>query len=127
MQKKVFLDELSGKSIMVLLELIQQAPNPVNPRTLAKKLFTARSTISGNLKRLLENEYITEIPNITCSPADLRQRYFIISKKGMEFLTYLYNSLFPYYKRDTLEDYPEKAIKYFNLIQLQITGKNCDY
>ena len=36
MQKKIFLNELSGKSIMVLLELIQQAPNPVNPVLLQK-------------------------------------------------------------------------------------------
>ncbi|MFW9917219.1 MAG: hypothetical protein ACFFGZ_16565 [Candidatus Thorarchaeota archaeon] len=84
--------KMKGRTVLTLIEIAYQNPTETNPAKLAKSLNMPPSTLSGEIKRLMDLQYLEEYvtPQIL---RDGRHRNFAITPKGFLFLTILNEAL----------------------------------
>ncbi|MFX0125445.1 MAG: winged helix DNA-binding protein [Candidatus Hodarchaeota archaeon] len=80
--------ELKGRTVLVLIEIAYQDPSDTNPVKLAKNLNIPLSTLSKEIKKLRELQYI-EMYVSSQVIQDARQKNFEITPKGFKFLSIL--------------------------------------
>ncbi|NHJ39926.1 MAG: winged helix-turn-helix transcriptional regulator [Asgard group archaeon] len=77
--------EISGRTVIVLIEIACQNPIETNPKKIAKRVGIPVSTISNEIRKLIDLNYIKSyISNQVL--LDARKRNYTITKKGCEFL-----------------------------------------
>ncbi|MFX0185368.1 MAG: hypothetical protein ACFE95_19980 [Candidatus Hodarchaeota archaeon] len=80
--------EIKGRTVLTLIEIAYQDPNDTNPVKLAKNLNIPLPTLSKEIKKLRELQYI-EIYVSSQVIHDARYRNFEITPKGFKFLSIL--------------------------------------
>ena len=84
--------EIKGRTILTLIEIAYQNPSDTNPAKIAKSLDIPPSTLSKEIKKLKELDYLqTHIS--TQVVQDGRYRNFQITSKGFHFLSLLNTAL----------------------------------
>ncbi|MHA2100557.1 MAG: hypothetical protein ACW99A_17925 [Candidatus Kariarchaeaceae archaeon] len=84
--------EIKGRTIITLIEIAYQNPSDTNPAKIAKSLNIPPSTLSKEIKKLKELDYLqTHIS--TQVVLDARYRNFQITSKGFHFLSLLNTAL----------------------------------
>jgi DNA-binding MarR family transcriptional regulator len=84
--------EIKGRTILTLIEIAYQNPSDTNPAKIAKSLNIPPSTLSKEIKKLKELDYLqTHIS--TQVVQDARYRNFQITSKGFHFLSLLNTAL----------------------------------
>ena len=86
--KNDFISGLKGRMILTLIEIAQQYPDETNHASLCKTLGIPPSTLSNQIKKLIELDYL-ESSNIPRLLYDARYRNFRITLKGISFLQML--------------------------------------
>lgn len=80
--RRSFVQELSELSLSYqqwnVLKLVKKAEEPISAKTLVEKMNSDKATISGIIKRLVSNGYITEMKN----PTDKRETLLFLSIKS---------------------------------------------
>lgn len=80
--------EMKGRTVLTLIEIAYQDPSDTNPAKLAKNLNIPLSTLSKEIKRLRELQYIETYVSSQVIQ-DARYRNFEITPKGFKFLSIL--------------------------------------
>ena len=84
--------KIRGKTIFTLIEIAYQDPTETNPARISKSLNIPPSSITREIKKLLELDYLeTHVTESVIK--DARIRNFKITSKGFTFLTYLNGAL----------------------------------
>jgi DNA-binding MarR family transcriptional regulator len=84
--------EIKGRTIITLIEIAYQNPSDTNPAKIAKSLNIPQSTLSKEIKKLKELDYLqTHISKQVV--LDARFRNFEITTKGFHFLSLLNTAL----------------------------------
>ncbi|MFX0119616.1 MAG: NosD domain-containing protein [Promethearchaeota archaeon] len=83
---------LKGRTVLTLIEIAYQHPEETNPMRLAKTLDIPPTTVSYEINRLMELEYLERFvsPQVL---KDGRFRNYIITPKGISFLRILKGAL----------------------------------
>ncbi|MFX0170675.1 MAG: hypothetical protein ACFE9L_02015 [Candidatus Hodarchaeota archaeon] len=84
--------EIKGRTVLTLIEIAYQDPSETNPVKLAKSLNIPVSTLSKEIKKLVELEYVESVISSQVIQ-DGRFRNFKITSKGFSFLSILNNAL----------------------------------
>ncbi|MFQ5980354.1 MAG: hypothetical protein ACE5OZ_19635 [Candidatus Heimdallarchaeota archaeon] len=84
--------EMKGRTVLALIEIAYQNPTETNPAKLAKSLNIPPSTLSDEIKKLTNLQYLEEYitPQVL---RDGRHRNFAITPKGFLFLSILNEAL----------------------------------
>ena len=86
--RKDFISGLKGRLILTLVEIAHQYPDEATHSSLCKNLGIPRSTLSNQIKKLIELDYLeATISHILLH--DARYRSFRITIKGISFLNML--------------------------------------
>ena len=80
--------EIKGRTVLTLIEIAYQDPQETNPSKIANSLNIPLSTISKEIKKLIELNFIHSYVS-TQVLHDGRYRNFSISPKGINFLRML--------------------------------------
>jgi DNA-binding MarR family transcriptional regulator len=80
--------EIKGRTVLTLIEIAYQDPSDTNPAKLAKNLNIPLSTLSKEIKKLRELQYIETYVSSQVIQ-DARYRNFEITPKGYKFLSIL--------------------------------------
>lgn len=80
--------EIKGRTVLTLIEIAYQDPNDTNPVKLAKNLKIPLSTLSKEIKKLRELQYVETYVSSQMI-YDARHRNFEITPKGFKFLSIL--------------------------------------
>ncbi len=84
--------EMKGRTVLTLIEIAYQDPSETNPLKIAKGLDIPASTLSKEIKKLIELNYVnTYISDQVLQ--DARYRNFQITEKGFRFLYTLNETL----------------------------------
>ena len=100
--RKDFISGLKGRMILTLVEIAHHYPDETNHTSLCKNLGIPRSTLSNQIKKLIELDYV----EATISPTllyDARYKSFRITNNGISFL-------------NTLKDVLDSTVKRFEEI-----------
>ncbi|MHA2363737.1 MAG: hypothetical protein ACXAC7_07250 [Candidatus Hodarchaeales archaeon] len=81
--------EMKGRTVLTLIEIAFQEPSETNPIKLSKSLNIPPSTLSKEIKKLVDLQYVENYIS-TQVLRDARFRNFVITTKGFRFL-YLLN------------------------------------
>lgn len=84
--------EMKGRTVLTLIEIAYQDPSETNPARLSKSLNIPPSTLSKEIKKLIDLEYVETF----ISPQvlhDGRYRNFTVTPKGFTFLSVLNEAL----------------------------------
>ncbi len=84
--------EIKGRTVLTLIEIAYQDPSETNPIKLAKSLNIPPSTLSKEIKKLVDLQYVESYVS-TQVIQDGRYRNFKITTKGFSFLSILNNAL----------------------------------
>jgi DNA-binding MarR family transcriptional regulator len=84
--------EIKGRTVLTLIEIAYQDPSETNPVKLAKSLNIPVSTLSKEIKKLIELQYVESFISSQVIQ-DGRFRNFKITSKGFSFLSILNNAL----------------------------------
>ena len=106
--RKDFISGLKGRMILTLVEIAHHYPEETNHATLCKNLGIPRSTLSNQIKKLIELDYL-ETTISTKLLNDARYKTFRITMKGISFLNMLKDVL-----DSTVKRFEE--IAYFDLL-----------
>jgi DNA-binding MarR family transcriptional regulator len=80
--------DIKGRTILTLIEIAYQDPSDTNPAKIANSLNIPRSTLSKEIKKLVELDYLqTHVSEQVVM--DARYRNFKITSKGFYFLSVL--------------------------------------
>jgi DNA-binding MarR family transcriptional regulator len=83
-----FISGLKGRMILTLIEIALQFPEETNHVSLCKSLCIPPSTLSNQIKKLIELDYL-EASNAPRLLYDARYKNFRITLKGISFLQML--------------------------------------
>lgn len=84
--------KIKGKSVLILIELAYQPLHNSHTSYIAKVLDIPQQTVSDEIKRLINLEYLNSVINEN-TLADTRYKYYSVSKKGILFLHLLKESI----------------------------------
>lgn len=84
--------EMKGRTVLTLIEIAYQDPSETNPAKLSKSLNIPPSTLSKEIKKLIDLKYV-EMFISTQVLHDGRYRNFIVTPKGFSFLSILNEAL----------------------------------
>ncbi len=84
--------EMKGRTVLTLIEIAYQNPDETNPNKLAKSLNIPISTLSKEIKKLSELNYVESYVSAQVLQ-DGRYRNFKITSKGFSFLNILNTTL----------------------------------
>ncbi|MHA1976598.1 MAG: right-handed parallel beta-helix repeat-containing protein [Candidatus Hodarchaeales archaeon] len=76
---------LRGRTVLTLIEIAYQGPDETNPAKLAHTLDIPSSTLSNEIKRLIDLDYLETFVSLQVMK-DARFRNYKITPKGVEFL-----------------------------------------
>lgn len=83
--RKKLLSGIKGRTILTLIEIAHHYPNDINPTKLSKLLNIPPATLSLELKKLTNFQFISPIKSVGIL-CDARYRYYTIAPKGTKFL-----------------------------------------
>ncbi|MFQ5977720.1 MAG: winged helix-turn-helix domain-containing protein [Candidatus Heimdallarchaeota archaeon] len=79
---------MKGRTVLTLIEIACQYPEEINPTQLSQTLDIPPTSISDEIKRLIDLKYIE--PYLSAKTLqDGRYRYYSITTRGSEFLNFL--------------------------------------
>ncbi|MFX1513949.1 MAG: hypothetical protein ACFFCQ_15300 [Promethearchaeota archaeon] len=84
--------EMKGRTVLTLIEIAYQDPKETNPTKLAQSLKIPTSTLSKEIKKLVDLQYVEAFVS-TQILQDARYRNFAITSKGFMFLSTLNEAL----------------------------------
>jgi parallel beta-helix repeat protein len=83
---------LKGRTVLTLIEIAYQGPDETNPVKLANTLNIPSSTLSNEIKRLIDLNYLETYVSLQ-AVKDARYRNYKLTPKGVEFLYILKDAL----------------------------------
>jgi DNA-binding MarR family transcriptional regulator len=83
---------LKGRMILTLIEIAHNYPYEINHAVLCKKLGIPPSTLSNQIKKLIELDYLESSLSVI-TLRDARYRNYSITMKGISFLRLLREAL----------------------------------
>jgi DNA-binding MarR family transcriptional regulator len=83
---------IKGRTMLLLIEIAYQGPKKSNSKYLSDMLSIPQSTVTKEVKKLLEMNYITQFVS-TDILFDTRYKFYSLTEKGLIFLHLLKESL----------------------------------
>ena len=90
--RKDLIAGLKGRMVLTLIEIAHNYPYEINHAILCKKLNIPPSTLSNQIKKLIELDYLESSLSII-TLRDARYRNYSITMKGISFLRLLRETL----------------------------------